>query len=244
MTSRTPALALALVILLGGPNFGASVEFLTADEILRAMEGTYAAHQAYRDEGEAVTLFESDTGSWTERKPFLTVFKRTAESPLPLLRYEFLAPIKPRGGQPTREWVVWSNGHTPRSWSSIRGEIGEHESMGRALAELAGVSGLSSIEVATLLMPDVREAAVGAWGLVPSGSVGEDWIDDVACYVLEVRSLGGLSRTVWIEQQAFLLRRVVWKDHFAWGETTSTLNIRPAAAPQLEPSEFDFRPPD
>jgi len=178
------------------PEASASVaqrDVLTPAQILRATADTYANCHTYRDIGRATTKLLTGELRPVMFAPFQTAFERPDQ-------FRFGVQGMMLG------WIVWRHGPAVRTWSRHDG-FEKPDSLGSALAALAGVSGTSSITVPKLLLA----AAVHGTSLTEMTDVvrlEDAELNGARCYCLRGRD-ASRTTTVWIDQTSHLVLRVV-----------------------------------
>ncbi len=206
-------------------------EPMSAQQIQQHMQAAYASLPAYRDHGEVTKeMLQRDAlRSTRSRAAFRTSFQRPAKL---LLDYQ------DRAGR----HVVWSDGQSPRSWSSWESAIVSHASLDAPLTAAAGVTSGVSALVPSMLIPGHSLALLRDPVLI-----GETNVEGEKCWELR-GSLFETTITIAVSQSDFLLRRFQDRTLFnvqASGvpdELTAvdTIVFHPEIDPLLAPDAFRF----
>jgi hypothetical protein len=172
---------------------------ISAASILEKVRSRYATCTTYSDEGEIVQVMIRGPRSWersTTRRLFRTDFERAG-----LFRFE----CREMAIGPESEWsrdVVWSDGRSFHSWSTLTPIVQSHDSLDRALS----ATGNTAREIPSLLrkdlewnptLPDATRTAI----------VGKEDIDGRACFLLESEERNHMAERLWIDADQFLIRK-------------------------------------
>jgi outer membrane lipoprotein-sorting protein len=207
---------------------------LTAAQVLDRVARTYASCESYRDSGVVKTaLTESGGRRWTEEKPFKTAFVRPD-------RFRFEYTEESFGRQVC--YIICADGKKVLKCWDLQPGVEEAPSLGLALAGATGVSGGSAHTIPALLLP--RQVGGRLLTDLPRAKRMEDGpIDGNACFRLEA-SLIGQPITVWVDQQAFTVRRIDEQRTFPGFRTETTTTYEPAINCEIPPEMLEFnRPP-
>ena len=211
---------------------------LSGEEILKRMVSAYSECKSYKDEGEVTIVFRGKDQTFTDHRPFTMLFVRPK-----LFRFEF----KSRSGAGFGPWqrhVVWADGDKIRSWWTITPQVEEFKSIESALAGPTGVSGGSATTIPRLLMPGMKYES-GLKRLRDAKLLGEENVNDADCYKIEATPLGegGSRKTLWIDKQTFLVRKIFETSEFPDFSTKDTTTYKPRVNIDIPAKEFTFEPP-
>jgi outer membrane lipoprotein-sorting protein len=211
---------------------------LSAEEILNKMVSAYAECKSYKDEGEVTIVFLGKDQTFTDHRPFTTSFVRPK-----LFRFEFKIRSGPGFG-PWQRYVVWADGKKIRSWWTVTPQVKEFESIERALAGPTGVSGGSAATIPAVLIPGMKWGG-GLKRLRDARLLGEEKVDDADCYKIEATPLGerGSRKTLWIDKQTFLVRKIFGTTKLPSLSTEETTTYKPQVNIDIPAKEFTFEPP-
>lgn len=246
------AVAGLLVLCAAGTAPAAAAE--VPGRIVDRMVAVYADLDSYRDTGEVVTVFHTDTGKWTDVVRFTTLFSRDGSGPAfptfprgttddgarePLFRFEFRHKAGRAG--PWHDYVVWADGTAIRSWWDIHGRVERHGRISEAIATPMGVSGMSSGNVPGLLFGTLSPLL----NLTDISDEGVETVDGEPCHKLRATPYGsGESWTLWIDRRTYLLRRVQIVRRPDDAEVVATTTYFPETDVRIDPEAFGFEPPD
>lgn len=207
----------------------------SAEKIMGQMAAAYAACQSYVDEGEVRTVFLGRNGRRTQVKPFSTVFVRPSN-----FRFEY----KSRRGE--EEWdtyVVWRGAETVKTWWSVKPGVESKRDLFSALGGAAGVSGLASVRVPALLMPD---QAHGSWIKTLSSLrlAGVEEVDGRKAYRIEGLSPRDEEVTVWVDEASMLLLKIREKKKSEQYEAETTTTYKPQVNVEVVQERLAFNAPD
>ena len=207
----------------------------SAEKIMERVAAAYATCHSYVDEGEVRTVFLEQNGRRTQVKPFSTAFIRPSD-----FRFEY----KSRRGE--EEWdtyVIWRGAETVKTWWSIRPGIESARDLFSALAGAAGVSGLASVTVPALLMPDQAHGS-RIKSLSSLKLLGEEEVNGRKAY-----RVGGLNSrndevTVWVDEGSMLLVKIYEKKKSEKYEAETTTTYRPQVNVEVVQEKLAFNPPE
>jgi outer membrane lipoprotein-sorting protein len=222
--------AVGLVSLLGVQR--SAPPELDARQILERTAKVYRECKTYRDSGAAKTVFIGDSRNRTVTKPFTTAFVRPDR-----FRFEYL---DRRGEEEFDRYLIWKKGQDVRRWWDLRPGVQE-STLDGALSAAKGVSSNSSYAVPSLLLGPIR-----GWGLVTdlanAARKADGDLDGSRCFVIQ----GGTEdepKTLWIDQQTFLLRRIDEQNTFDDFRTEETTTYEPVLDEEIPESLLVFDPP-
>jgi outer membrane lipoprotein-sorting protein len=214
-----------------------TVPEIEAGELLRAMAETYAACESYRDSGTVTTVFFTDRGKRTVRRPFTTAFVRPDR-----FRYEF----RDRAGEDElHRYLVWRDGDDVRTWWDVRPGVQQPGSLVYALAGATGVSGGSAHMVPSLLSPDEMTPALVS-GLRDLQVLEDAWLGSARCHRVSGSLPGGRPATMrlWIDAESRLLRRIEQDAEPGDFRTEQTTDYAPEIDVPIDSSALAFDPPE
>ena len=210
----------------------------TPEAILAGMIKTYADARSYRDEGEAVLVFWTGAQKRTVKRPFATKFVRPN-----LFFYEF-SERAGDGDDERNRYVIWTDAAPERSraWWTIKPEVRENP-LALALGTAAGVSGGTSTDVPSLLMPkDISSRGSLGWLKEPK-LVGEEVVEGAPCHKIEGKNSSGNPETTWVDKETHLLKKMFAKTRIPGSTVEQTTTYRPKINVEISPEQFDFDPP-
>ncbi|NOT32154.1 MAG: DUF2092 domain-containing protein [Planctomycetes bacterium] len=228
---------LVAVLLAATASFsGSSGE--TPQQLLERMKDVYADCKTYRDSGVTQTVFFSDRGPRTVRKPFTTAFVRPRR-----FRYEFR---DRRGEYEFDRYLIACDGPDVRVWWDVRPGVNTDRSPEAALSAAAGVSSGSSYKIPPLLMPDAPwtplrgNPLVGLRNLkrLENGEIGGQ-----ACLRI-AGDRDGDPITLWIEEERMLLRRIEEQCQSTDYRTEETTDFQPEIDVVIPDELLRFDPPE
>jgi RNA polymerase sigma factor (sigma-70 family) len=204
---------------------------LPAKEILERMVKAYTNCKSYRDSGLVKTLFVENGGNRTVEKPFTTAFVRPDR-----FRFEY----RETTGDRQMRFIIWSNGKKVQTWWDVQPGIDKPESLALALGSAAGVSGLSSLNIPQLLLPD--QMGWSRLALTEPKRARDGKLGKVDCFRVEGK-YGGNPITLWIDKQTYLVRRIDEQAKFDNFRTEQTTTYDPAIDGKLTDKMLAFDPP-
>lgn len=206
---------------------------LTAEEIISRMLKEYESCQSYQDEGNVETQFPNST----DIHLFSTAFVRPNR-----FRFESAEQLPP--DRPSRRVVVWRDGDLIRSWWAANKELREFHELDIALAGPSAVSGGSAIRISRLLMSPQFLPQWGKFYFKNAKLLGEEKANGVPCYKLEItRPANAGNETIWIDQEQFLIRKVLEEVRADGVKATTITTYHPQVNIDLDPAMFTFVPP-
>lgn len=211
------------------------VQDAAARDLLAAMAKTYAECTSYRDSGTVI-----DT--WVGRDQTSTVAFKTTFVRGGSFRFEHVSPEHDGVGKP---YIVWTDGKVVRTWWPLKPpHVREESSLEMGIAGATGISMGAALMIPRLLFPD----AIRAWALtdvIDPKVEGEEAIDDKPCVKIAGADGRGGQRTIWLDKQSHLVRKLFvshpFPDRGYTGETTTT--YQPELNPAIDPAELEFNPP-
>jgi hypothetical protein len=237
--TRTPctAVTLALAFALFTPFRATAAEPspstpLSGSDVLAHMAQTYATCRSYSDTGVVRIVYFEEGRQRTEERPFKTAFVRPDH-----FRFEFTDTFLGK----SRRYIVWQQGLDVYTWWDIKPGQQTLSSLDLGLAGATGVSGGSAHTVPSLLLP----------GVVSGRSLREltdiTRLEDAACGTATCAQVEGLygkqTRTLWIELDTFLLRRIDEATTFPSFRTERTTTYSPTVNEVIPPEILAFDPP-
>ena len=205
-----------------------------ARAVLDRVDEVYADCRTYRDTGVVTTVFVQPAGNRTIKKPFTTAFDRPAGR----FRFEFTDTMP---DDKVVRFIIWREGRDVRTWWDIRPGVETPPSLGRALGGAVGVSGCSSKNVPSLLLPGEIGAALTF--LPGAKRVADAKLGPVDCFRVEGR-FGNAPRTLWIDQQTYLVRRIDTETNFDTFRTEETTTYDPVLDGEVPDKLLAFDPPE
>jgi RNA polymerase sigma factor (sigma-70 family) len=203
----------------------------SAQQIVDRMAKAYADCKTYRDSGLVKTLFVEIGGNRTVEKPFTTAFVRPDR-----FRFEYKENV---GGQETR-FIIWSSAKEVQTWWDIQPGIEKGKSLDLALGGAAGVSGLASLNIPQLLLPD--KLGRSRLALKEAKRADDGKLDKVECFRVEGK-FGGNPITVWIDKKSYLVRRIDEQATFDTFRTEQTTTYDPTIGEKITDKMLAFDPP-
>jgi hypothetical protein len=233
---------------------------MNPEEILAAMAEAYATCGSYRDCGRVIIRFLDMGGgvTRTDVRSFRSAFLRPGR-----FRFEY-------GFESGHRHIVGSNGEATRTWEEVPPGSEQSELVASALARVEELSGVSARSVLALLLPG-RVRGRRLTELVEVASEGDERLDGVNCYRLRgrfvplpvdpaaeeeqrqlfMRMTGRpperamvRPRTLWIERETFLLRRVEEHTEFESFQTDRVTTYEPEIGILISEDELRFDPPE
>jgi RNA polymerase sigma factor (sigma-70 family) len=204
---------------------------LSAQQIVDRMTEAYADCKSYRDTGLVKTLFVLNVGNHTVEKPFTTAFVRPDR-----FRFEYKENV---GGQETR-FIIWSSAKEVQTWWDLQPGIEKGKSLDLALGGAAGVSGLASLNIPQLLLPD--KLGWSRLALKEAKRADDGKLDKVECFRVEGK-FGGNPITVWIDKKSYLVRRIDEQATFDTFRTEQTTTYDPTFGEKITDKMLAFDPP-
>ncbi len=190
---------------------------MTADpdarDVLRAVVERYAALGSYSDTGEVATRIAA-TGM-VRRITFSTLYQRPS-----FFRFTFFTPHPhPPLGHLVTEHAAGHDGTVGYSVAKRPdGTVARKSpiSLEAAVARATGISSGSAHTIGRLLLPEVQGS--GLLDLVDARRGDDVVIDGQSCYSITAQApKGGRRQELWIEQDSYLIRRLVTR--FEQGES-------------------------
>ena len=207
----------------------------SAEKIVERMASAYASCHSYVDEGEVRTVFLEQSGRRTQVKPFSTAFVRPSD-----FRFEY----KSRRGE--NEWdtyVIWRGAETVKIRWSIRPDVESPKDLFFALGGAAGVSGLASVTVPALLMPELARGS-RIKSLSELRFTGEEEVNGGKAYRVEGLDPLKNAVTIWVDEGSMLLVKVYEKRKFEKFETETTTTYKPQVNVEVTQEKLAFNPPE
>jgi hypothetical protein len=197
---------------------------MNAADILAATAEAYRSLPFYRDHGRVVTRVGGPT-LFAEELPFQTAFARPDR-----FRFEYQYRYHP--GRPWKSFVVWAHSSEVRvRWDAIGG-LKRHDSLQSAIGAATGVSYGAARAIPVLLLGD-EIGGRRPTDLGEAVSIGDDTLlDGVVCH--RVSGHGGREespRTLWIERDSFLIRRIEWQTILDTFSAQVAMEYEPAIGP-------------
>ncbi|WP_435021522.1 LolA family protein [Tundrisphaera sp. TA3] len=209
-----------------------------AEAAFARMVRAYATARSYEDTGEITTVFNGPNVNFANLLRFSTKYERPTR-----FRFEF-SDIGPDGRTEKSHYVIWSAEAPERakSWWTIQPKVSE-VSMRQALGTAAGVSGRSSVNLPSLLMPGPRvEVPFGGMHDLKLG--GEAEIEGVACWWIDGKSRRGDPLAIWIDKDSSLVRKIVHQFTIPGATKVEATTIyRPKLDGPIPAEAFEFVPP-
>lgn len=206
-------------------------------QLFNKMVKTYSEARSYEDDGEVAIVFISPTGKRTVKRPFLTKFVRPK-----LYRYEYSERNGDGENERTR-YVIWSDSapDLAKAWWTIQPQIKE-TTLAMAAGTAAGVSALSSMTVANLLMPSAIPG-LPLTGMKDFKLIGEEILDEAPCDKIEGKNVQGSPQTIWIDKATSLVRKIFTTSSIPGADLEETTTYRPRVNVEIAPKQFVFEPP-
>jgi hypothetical protein len=199
---------------------------MKAADILAATTETYRSFPFYRDEGRVVTRGSGST-PFAEELVFRTAFARPDR-----LRFEYQYRYHPR--RPWKSFVVWAHSSEVQvRWDAIGG-LKRHDSLQSAIGAATGVSYGAARAIPVLLMGE-EIGGRRPTDLGEAVSIGDTVLDGVVCH--RISGHGGRAespRTLWIERDSLLIRRIEWQPVLDTFSAQIVLEYDPAIGPVPE----------
>ena len=208
---------------------------VSANQLMAAVNRTYASAPSYADEGVVITTFHSDH-LFTSRKPFTTQFSRGGP-----FRYEF----RDRFLYASTHFVVWTERGAVDSWWTVIPRIERFRTIADALDGPSGVSGGSAHTIPTLLLgnagrgwriTNLRNAViVGEQSLPPYGR----------CFVVQgTHPRQARMFRIWIDQRSLAILRIYDRSRLdSTTEVEETTIYKPRFDVAIDVSKIHFTPP-
>lgn len=207
-------------------------------DIISKMEAVYQNCETYADSGEVKTIFVSDDGERVNIKPFATLFVRPDR-----YRFEYSDKLPQPNAKPMRH-VIWTNGKETHTWWDVKPGVKKPESLSWAIGAAAGVSGGSSINISSYLMPQElgKGKITGRGGLERIDDLA---IGDVKCFRLQIDSGDPASApvTVWVGKGSYLIHRIEEARSFNGFATRKVTNYKPEINIEIDDAKLKFNPP-
>jgi len=204
---------------------------LTAEEIISRMLKVYETCQSYQDEGQV----EIQLAKFTDIHLFSTAFVRPNR-----FRFESSEQMPP--DRPSRRNVVWWDGELIKNWWAINNELREFHDLHMALP--AATSGGSGNRIPWLLISPPFSPKWGKFYFMNAKLLGEEKARGVSCYKLEIiRPANTGNQTIWIDQEQFLIRKVLEEVRAEGVKATTITTYHPQVNIDIDPAMFTFVPP-
>jgi hypothetical protein len=174
------------------------------DAVLQGMVSYYRSFSAYSDTGHVTsTILKTRV---VQRRSFSTLYQAPS-----FFRFEFANPHPhPPLADIITQHVVGFDGTEGYLLTKKHGDLHAHKSVSSIALAVAGAAGISSGSAHTigrLLLPEV--AGLSFMDLVNPRHEGETDIDGIPCWSITAELPTGGKRTVWIEKNTLLLRKIV-----------------------------------
>jgi outer membrane lipoprotein-sorting protein len=230
---RRIATSCLLLLLSASLVYSQTAQTTSPQQILDKMVSVYASCNSYADEGRVETIFFQNSGrTWTAVKPFSTAFVRPSR-----FRFEFENTDTNRGSH----YVVWRDETSIKSWWTIKPEVRMWEGLGFALGAAAGVSSLSSLNVPSMLMQDLR-ATDRLGSLSGLKLAGEESFANKSAYRIEGKDRRDSLLTIWIDKERFVLLKIYETRKFEDFHTEQTTTYQPQVNIEISPDKLAFKP--
>lgn len=210
-----------------------------ARDVLNLVARTYSSCESYQDEGKATTTYILNNNKRITEKPFSTAFVRQGSR----LRYEYTE-LMPGNGRVSR-YLIWLNGDQVKTWWTAKPRVAIGASFDEAISAAAGVSGLSSSIVPTLLMP--ARMSHNTFDNYLDFQIGKPKvIEEVSVIsIIGTLSMGPVKITYWVGVRDHLIRVVEWAEKPSREYTVqNVLTYSPTLNRPVPPSKLVFDPPD
>ena len=232
---RRLSLSVLGVFLFVGASYPAQGQQPSAEKIMEQMASAYATCHSYVDEGEVRTVYLEQNGHRTQVRPFSTAFVRPSD-----FRFEY----KSRRGED--EWdtyVIWRGAENVKTWWSVRPGVESPRDLFSALGGAAGVSGLASVTVPALLMPDQARGSM-IKSLTALKLVGEEEVNGSKAYKVEGLNSRSDAVTIWVDEGSMLLVKIYEKEKSEKYEAETTTTYKPQVNVEVVQEKLAFNPPE
>ena len=206
---------------------------LTVGEIIARMLRVYETCQSYQDEGQVEIQFPKHT----DILPFSTAFVRPDR-----FRYECTQQSPTENG-PLRRMVVWWDSKLIQSWWTVDKKLREFNELHSALVGPSAVLMGAAYRIPSMLVSPPFQPRWSEFYFRNAKLLGQEMVDDVLCYRFDTSQPGiAVSETVWIDQERFLILKIL---EVRTGEpkTTTITTYHPQINIDIDPETFTFVPP-
>ncbi len=208
-------------------------ETFTPEYLLDHMSKVYANCKTYRDSGVVKIMFLEAVEERTVLKPFATACVEPDR-----FRFEYTERFN---DSKRYRFIIWRNGKDIRTWWDAEPGVKKRDTLFMAIARAAGVSGGSALTVPALLFP--REFfGLRLLDLATAKRIKDAKLDSSDCFRIEGK-LMNQSRTVWLDKQTFLIRRIDSGQEFKNFSTVVTTTYYPAIDEEITEKLLNFDPP-
>ncbi len=210
-----------------------NLDELTANKIMNRMSEVYGNSRSYSDSGVVRIVFIHPDRKYTVEKPFTTAFIRPDR-----FRFEYREKKQYVGEQ---RFIVHLQGNDVQMYWDVDKEL-KYESLDRAIASAAGVSGGSAIRIPAMLLPSEITWRRAIRFRQPK-RLGDDVLDGVDCFRISDVVLGAIPTTIWIDKKTYLLKKVHSEQEFEDFRTQRTTIYAPILNGSVEDNMLEFGPP-
>jgi outer membrane lipoprotein-sorting protein len=197
------------------------------------MSKAYANCKTYRDSGVVKTIFLEAVEERTVLKPSTTAFVRPDR-----FRFEYSERFS---GSKDYRYIIWRNGKDIQTWWDAKPGVKKGDSLFMAIARAAGVSGGSALTVPALLFS--REFfGLRLLDSATAKRIKNAKLENWDCFRIEGK-LMNQSRTVWLDKETFLVRRIDSGQEFAKFSTVVTTTYYPVIDEEIAEKLLNFDPP-
>lgn len=200
------ALALAVSLCLWSTNAvskGTAAEKLTAGEILKKVEATYAAMQTYKSEGTVLIDIQTNGMNVKMEKSFTLLLKKPNQYLISWKQKDFPMPGMSSSG------AVWSDGSQPFLYMGTKGIANGYSKLNNdtiALGAATGISGGAAHTIPSRFFTEVSKNLAQPFSTLVNPEIEKsELLDEEDCFLIRGNSKVFKQESFWISKSRYII---------------------------------------